>query len=813
MPAGSARGSRCGGRTRGRRAGRATSLVPHDGHGGGPAPSGTLPAPISSFVGREREIAEVARLLGRARLLTLTGAGGVGKSRLALEVAGRQREQFPDGVRLAELAALADRRLLARIVATSLGVREQAGQELLATLIAFLRPRQLLLVLDNCEHLAETCAALVGTLLQACPRLRILATSRLPLGAPGEILWRVPSLALPDPERPSPMAIVESEAARLFVERAGAALRMFRLAEAQAPAVAEICRRLDGIPLAIELAAALVPALTVEQIARRLDDRFALLTGGSRAGLPRHRTLRALVDWSYDLASEPERTVLRRLAVFSGGWTLEAAERVASCEWRVASGEPDHSQLPTPNSLRSALARLVAASLVMTDGARGETRFHLLETIRAYALEQLRTSGEEPDIRRRHAEWVVALTEQAEPQLVTAEQKIWSERMERELPNLRAALAWSVESGATEVGLRILGSLWSFWERRGHLAEARYWLGALLAVPAAALTAARARAAVLAGYFAYLQGDRASAVPLTDEATALARTVDDPFAIVTALLVQGVLAAVVSDFDRSEAYLREAYDRSRAAGVAVGERIALMNLGELARMRGEDQKAAVLLEEASALSEAAGDSYPRGYTMMSLGHLRLHQGDLAAAGRCFGRALTGWNDLDDVHTVPHGFEGLAWTAAAAGRAERAACLLGAASALRERVGGALYPHWLADHQRATETARAALGERAFEAAWRQGRAMSREQAVAYALSPDSEPDVLTAREREIAVLVAEGRVNREIGEALGLSERTVEWHVSNLLGKIGVRSRAQIVGWTLARGLVGESRSRGTGAG
>jgi non-specific serine/threonine protein kinase len=436
-----------------------------------------------------------------------------------------------------------------------------------------------------------------------------------------------------------------------------------------------------------------------------------------------------MVDWSWDLLSEPEQILLRRLAVFAGGWTREAAGEVASGEWRVASEERDDSELTTYNSL---LETLVERSMVVSDDRHGSRRYHLLDTIRAYALEKLRASGEEPLLRERHLAWIVELAEQVEPLLWTSEQKTWATRLDRDLPNVRAALAWSLESGRTDTGLRIAGGVWHFWEQRGHLAEARRWLSALLAAPAGQPTVARARALGFAAYFAYLQGDREAAVPLVDEALALARAVDDPLAIVTALVYQAILAKAAGDIDRTETYLQEALARSREAGLERGIRVAFMILGETARMRGDD-RAAPLLEQSLALAESAGDGYSQGYTLMSLGHLRLRQGDLAAAQRWLGRALAVWHDLEDVHILPHALEGLAWVDAARGKAECAACLLGAASALREAIGGTVHPHWQADHERATETALAALGERTFAAAWRRGRAMTVEQAVAYAL--------------------------------------------------------------------------------
>jgi predicted ATPase/DNA-binding XRE family transcriptional regulator len=694
-------------------------------------PPSSLPAPLTGFVGRERELAETRQLLERARLLTLVGPGGVGKSRLALEAARLRLGRHPDGIWLMDLAPLADPALLTRTVASVVGVIEGPRRSLEAALAWLLRERDLLLIFDNCEHLIEACAGLVDRLLRACPDLRVIATSREPLGIGGEQLYDVAPLTVPPEGEGDPERLRANDAACFFVERARLARPTFALTEEIAEAVTTICRRLDGIPLALELAAARLRTMSPAEIAVRLDDRFALLANGQRTAQPRHRTLRGMVDWSWELLGEQERALLLRLAVFAGGWTREAAERVASDGSRAAN--EDLPLLATRDSQFATLDALVDRSLVVSDDWRGSRRYRLLDTIRSYAEERLRASGEEALVRTRHLDWAVRLAEQAEPRLWTFGQRSWLERLDLELPNLRAALTWSLESGQTEAGSRVAASLWAFWERRGHLAEARQWLSPLLAAPAGELTVARAKVVAFTAYFAYLQGDLDAAVPLGDKALALTSAVDDPFAIVAVLLIQAVLASTGGDLDRSEAHLHEALARSREASLGFAVRISLMNLGELKRMRGDDQQAAALLEECLALSDAAGDAYPQGYTLMSLGHLRLHQGDLVAAGRWFGRALTLWNDLDDVHTVPHGLEGLAWTAAAAGRSERAACLLEIAAEMREAVGGTIYPHWQADHQRATETARTALGEAAFAAAVATGRALTPDQAIAYAL--------------------------------------------------------------------------------
>ena len=415
---------------------------------------------VTSFVGRERELAEVKKLLAQTRLATLLGAGGIGKTRLSLHAAVEVLDDFADGVWFVELAPIADPRLLAQAVAPVLGVKEEAGRPVQEALLKFVQDRQLLLVLDNCEHLLQGCAELAKQLLQAGAQVKILATSREPLHVAGETTYPVPSLSLPEPRmRIAHTALTQYEAIRLFVDRAAAARPAFRLTPNNATLVADICRRLDGIPLALELAAARVRVLSVETIAARLSDRFRLLTGGDRTALPRQQTLRACIDWSYDLLTEAERSVLRRLAVFAGGWTLEAAEAVGT------GGDVQADEvLDVP-------AQLVEKSLVAMD-AEG-TRYQLLETVRQYAQDRLHESGEAEAIRERHRDYFLALAEEAEPKLLGAEQAAWLRRLEAEHDNLRAGLSWSLEDSGSQAGLRLCGALQRFWITRGHFSEGR----------------------------------------------------------------------------------------------------------------------------------------------------------------------------------------------------------------------------------------------------------------------------------------------------------------------------------------------------
>lgn len=463
---------------------------------------------LTSFIGREREITEVKRVLGGTRLVTLTGSGGAGKTRLALQVAADVVEAYPNGIWLAEFAPIADPTLVPKIVASALNVPEQPGHNMTETLTDSLRRKTLLLVLDNCEHLLTDCAELTTALLRACPQVRILTTSREALGVPGETLWRVPSLSLPDAGQvPTVEDMVQCEAVRLFVDRAVATAPEFAITPKNASAIARICQRLDGIPLAIELAAARVKVLAVDQIAARLDDRFRLLTGGSRIAVPRQQTLRATMDWSYGLLLEKERAVFRQLSVFAGGWALEAAEAVC-----VGKRIKKHAVLDL-------LAELVEKSLVEMETQDGEARYRFLETIRQYSWEKLVESKEAAAVRTRHRDWYLALAERAESELHGPQQGVWLERLESEHDNLRAALRWSkTEEGGAEAWLRLAGALHWFWNIRGHASEGRDWLEGALSTKRDTSASVRARALCGAGILAWRQGDINRASMLLQEA-------------------------------------------------------------------------------------------------------------------------------------------------------------------------------------------------------------------------------------------------------------------------------------------------------
>ncbi|RPH45498.1 MAG: hypothetical protein EHM84_09340, partial [Lysobacterales bacterium] len=465
-------------------------------------PKHNLPHALTSFIGREKEITELEQLLASARLLTLTGSGGCGKTRLAIQLAKQRAHAYPDGVWLVELAALTDAALAPQTVASVLSIKEKAGAKLLDTVAEFLAPRSLLLVLDNAEHLIDACAQLAESLLQRCARLVIMVTSRERLGITGEQTYRVPSLSVPHEEGDAtPESIAAYESARLLIERARLQRPDFAINTQNSAAIASICRRLDGIALALELAAPRVRTISVEELSRRLDRRFELLTEGSRTALPRHRTLRSLIDWSYDLLTDSEKAMLRRVSVFAGGWTLEAAEQVC-----------DGVEVDGANTL-ALLTSLADKNLILVETHDGATRYAMFETVRHYAVERLRDSGEEASVRERHLEYFVGMADELAAPQGDSELQLKLSRVDNEHDNVRATLAWCEAAVIPSVsGLRLAAQLLWFWRTRGHLSEGRSWIARLLAVaPIGDQERTHGLAFHAAGVLAYYQGDFAQA--------------------------------------------------------------------------------------------------------------------------------------------------------------------------------------------------------------------------------------------------------------------------------------------------------------
>jgi predicted ATPase/DNA-binding NarL/FixJ family response regulator len=816
----------------------------------------SLPVRLNSFVGRDHDLAEVRRLLSEARLVTLTGAPGVGKTRLALEIADGLLDVFSDGIWFVDLAALADPTLVPWSLAATLGVREDPGRPLYATLVDWLRARHTLLILDNCEHLLAACATLVEGLLRACPGLAVLATSREPLGIAGETAWRVTSLTLPGEDQPAapdalPSSLLHSEAVRLFVERALAAWPDFALTAANAAPVVRVCRRLDGIPLALELAAVRVRALTVEQIADHLDDRFRLLIGGSRVALPRQQTLRAAVDWSYELLPVPERVLLRRLTVFAGGWQLEAAEAVCSGQEIDASDVLD------------LLQHLVDKSLVVADARPdGTLRYRMLETLHQYALERLLESGEEDEAHRRHAVHALALAEQADPELRGPHEREWSERLEDDIENLRAALRWTIERAEAELTLRLGSALWLFWSVRGHLIEGLHWLEQALPLGGDAgdgtpeLLRARAGALNGAGNLAMARGEPARSATFHEESLVLRRRLGDTTGEAVSLNNLGIAARGLGNRALARDCFEQSLSRFRSLGDIFNAALSLLNLSRISHDEGDQELATTLVTESLALFREAGNAQGVGTSLNKLGELARDRGELSAATRFHDEALSVHRRRSDPWGIGISLTHLARVAAArpdpvatmalaaqalqalheagAGRDAVAALVLMAGvlcargdAALGGRLLGAVtraHPEGLsipverASFEQTVAAARAALSAEAFAAAWESGQQLTLDEAINLALAtiespahessePASPPpgptvDALSRREREVAALVADGLTNREIAEALTISETTVHSHISHILRNLGFRSRAQVAAWATERGLL-----------
>jgi non-specific serine/threonine protein kinase len=717
-----------------------------------------LPSQLSSFVGREREIGELGALLhpdsGYPRLLTLTGTGGVGKTRLALEVASRVLPSYPDGVWLVELATLVEPKLILQAVAAALGVREDAERDLDEMLVESLGPRQVLLLLDNCEHLIDACAERVTFLLGRCPRLRILVTSRETLGLPGELVWRVPSLQTPSPEqlaetRETPVdAIEQMDSVRLFVERARQSIASFQVTVDNAKALAHICHQLDGIPLAIELAAARMVTHSPDQLAARLDRRFSLLTRGNRNDLPQHQTLRATVDWSYDLLSASEQRLFRRLAVFAGGWTLEAAEAVCGDEgvgFRVTGlGESAHPQLPfpdtrnlapdTPPSVLDLLSALVDKSLVDVETKAGNAaRYRLLETLREYALEHLRASDDLKTARRAHANYYVALGNDL-GEAVLGNSLLLSAVFRPEIDNFRAALDWYAETEDWTRCLELVGSLSNAWWSGGQVSEASRWLDLALQHERDVAPARRGRVLLGIGTMAFGRGDYSTAISSLGEAIRLFREQGDEAGLARA---QVTLGHVLRDRG-CLAEAAELLEDGLRASQNVGDRQlvvrAMSNLGFLARQQGDPHRAEALLVEALQRSREAGFVGALEITILqNLTLVAEDRGEIERAWVWHRQSGAMMQRAGLWYFLPFFLEGSMTLLVAMGFTERGIILGGAAAAIRERAGSPLPPILQIRLSEALARARQDLGATTDDA-WSRGRAMTADQAMAYALA-------------------------------------------------------------------------------
>jgi non-specific serine/threonine protein kinase len=731
------------------------------------------------------------------RLVTLTGPGGVGKTRLAVAIGAELANQaaFPDGIDFVALAPIGDPKLVAPAIAQALGIRQSGAGSPAAQIIALLRDARLLLVLDNLEHLLPT-ASIVAELLSACPRLTVLATSRERLHLSGEHAFPVSPLTLPAVTvRTAAEAASAPAAVRLFVQRASEKKNEFVLSDAQAAAIVAICTRLDGLPLAIELAASRVDVLSPQALLARLDSRLPLLTESPRNAPSRHRTMRDAIAWSYDLLPPEEQVLFRRLAVFAGGCTIEAADAVAG------------------GATLDAIASLVGKSLLhRTIGPNGTPRFAMLETIREFAAEQPAASGEAAAVRAAHAAWMLALTEEAAPRfapvLQTPEAAAWLSRLEAERDNLQAALTWLEAADRWHDLLRLAAAAIFFWDIHLQSREGRVWLERALdpSRTGDAPLDLRARAMLGLGIQILRLDDNAAAEAALAEAHAAYLSLGRTAEAAVALRKLGAAAEYRGDDELAAVRYATALDLFRTVDDTVGIAATLDCLADLAYRRSDYNQAGWLAEESMTAARAGGSPLRLASALITFGEIASARGDLAAALTALQEALRLAVDLGYDIAILGAFAGLADVAARAGMAERAAQLLGAATALVDAHGLKPPPHH-ALFRRADEATTAMLGEAAFRAAWNAGRALPLEQAIAAALDPTAlpvapPPASLTPREAEILPMLVAGQADREIAGVLCLSVRTVENHVARLTAKLGVRSRHEVAAVARAAGLL-----------
>jgi predicted ATPase/DNA-binding CsgD family transcriptional regulator len=758
---------------------------------------GSLPIEVSSFVGRRREVSEAKKLLSANRFLTLTGVGGVGKTRLALRVAEQTRRAFEDGAWLVELAALQDSELVTRTVADALGICDHSARSPLDALVDSLKDKQLLLVLDNCEHVRDACAALTALLLDAVPGLRILATSRHALRIEGECVFPVPPLPLPDLEdMPSADGLIDNEAVSLFTERARAVASELKVDADDGATIARICHRLNGLPLAIEMAAVRMRVLTPEQILQRLQDRFRLLVGGNRSALPRHQTLRAVIDWSYALCSPDEQTLWLRASVFAGGFDLEAAQA-------VCGGDGIERE-----QVIDLVDGLVDKSILTRESPAARARFRMLDTLSQYGRHKLGDLGEELTLCRRHRDYYLRLAERNEKEWFGPTQADIFVRTRLEHDNLRAALDFCLASpGAVRVGQYLAGTLWFYWAGCGVLGEGRHWLDRALAANPNP-SPERSKALWVNGYVSTLQGDVTSAVAMLEECRTYARQVGDEAALAYATHRLGCNALVGDDLR----YAQELFEEAQARYLKLGEMNGnvLMAWNELAvavAFQGDLDRAAALCEESRRIGEEHGEQWAHAYAIYTLALVALCRGDYDQAAVHVEDCLRAWRAFNDLLGIAMAIEVLAWSAVAQGAPDRAAILLGAAGKVWRSVGFPMFgsAYFGAPHQRCETTSRQAIGDQEFEAAFRNGMAYNIDDAIRYALGERTESVLpgpaagrsapLTPRERQVATLIAEGLSNKEIAARLVIAPRTVEGHVERVLVKLGFTKRVQLAAW------------------
>ncbi len=775
--------------------------------------NGNLPAEMTSFVGRRAELAELCRLLEISRLVTITGAGGIGKTRLAIRAAGELGDRFRDGAWVAELSAVTSPGVLPYTVAEVLGIRDHTSRSGAEVLAEYLADKNLLLILDTCEHLTDACAGLAEKLLEAAPRLRIIATSRQRLGVSGEHVLLIRPLTLPVLDAESDLAALRrSEAVVLFAERGSAVAPGFSVNDRNGAAVAMLCRRLDGVPLALELAAARLRVLSVDQLLERLDDRIRLLGAGRRGGAPRHQTMRAAIGWSYALCTHAERLAWARLSVFPGDFPLAAAERVCAGPGILAGAEFD------------VIAGLVDKSIVLAHQRGNEVRYRLLDDIRAYGTQRLGNLGETPLLRRRHRDWCLELACSGEREWFGGGQAEIYRRTEGEHANLQAALEFSLTTPAERLrGLELVAALWFYWAGCGRLGEGRNWLERALR-DATPETPEWAKALWVAGYISVLQGDLGFAVPMLERCKDYATKAADEPALAYSIQCLGCAAVMVGDHVRASALLAEALDRFKSLGELNSNVImARVALAMAFAFRGDQVTAERICRQTRDVCEASGEQWACAYVRYVLAYAAWTRHNLAEGAEHTKACLRIHHAFHDLVGIVLAVELMALLAASRGDPRRGATLLGVAANIWPRVGTPLFgsEHFNTPHDQSVRLTRQALSDVEFSAAFDYGAGLSLDDAVAWALGAQLvgarfgalEPQIprgaapagrmrqrslwppLTRRECQVAALVADGLSNREIGERLVIAKRTADAHVENILARLGFTSRAQVAAW------------------
>ncbi|WP_067673115.1 protein kinase domain-containing protein [Nocardia miyunensis] len=757
--------------------------------------AGSLPLELTSFINRRTEVAEARNLLTSTRLLTLAGVGGVGKTRLALRVATAARREFADGVWFVEFADVSDPSLLVDVVAVTLGLRDEPSRSLQEVVVEYLSTRQSLLVLDNCEQVVAAVAALVETLLQDCPDLRVLATSREPLDIAGESVLRVSPLTAPATDRkPSPRSLPRYDAVTLFTERAAAVVPGFEPTDDNKSTIARICARLDGLPLAIELAAARMRTMSPEQILQRLDDRYSLLTRASRTAPHRQQTLRWCIDWSYQLCTPVEQQLWARLSVFSGRFELDAAEQICGAGL-------------TPGAPLDALSSLVDKSVVIREESRTVVRFRMLDTVRDYGRDKLQESNQDQRWRRRHCEWYQRLVLDAEAEWMSDRQPYWIARLERELANLRDAFEYSLAQDSEEAAgarLRTAAALLWFSIFRGLYSEFRRWIERAIAHPAQGPVPDRVKALNAGCVLASMQSDLPTAADLARQARVLTEQAPTPMNQALTAYAEGHVALYRHEHALASRYFErtiELLGSNRQETLYIACSILLGWVHELT----DDHKRAIeCYEKVVPITEACGETLFQSSALWAMGVSEWAQGGRSRAVELLENSLRVNGRIRSPLITAADLEALAWIARADGDAERAAILLGAVQEIDRSMGTvATLPLVPRNHEECVRLARAALGERRYDSAIRRGRAMDMSEAIAYALGerpaaapPEPGPSTpLTKREQQVANLIARGLTNKQIATELVISLRTAQGHVEHILSKLGFTSRAQVAAW------------------